>query len=283
MVVVASSKAWPSAVCVLEDQGARDYMEDRHTVVSSLNPRQFGLIAVFDGHGGAAAADYCSRALPPVVLGTLSDMQAGKHLRDDVPMAIARDFHAVDTNMQRSGSVPQDMGTTACVVAIGGGEVWAANTGDSRAIMRSRVGAVQLTRDHKPTREDEMRRITDAGGRITYAPNDTPRIMGTLNLSRSLGDWYMRPYVIPTPEVSRCELMVGDAYLLVASDGIWDVITDEDEIAIVDARLDDRAPKRRNPGIGALRELHDVARNRGSTDNVTAVLLDIRATPGRTQ
>lgn len=254
-------------------------MEDRHSVIRpGTNHRVYGMCAVFDGHNGSEAADHCSRELPRALLDVLHSKRAWETAPDDtsVPMALASAFHSVDLNMMSAqASVPIDVGTTACAVAVGGNDLWVANAGDSRAVLRSAEGALQLSDDHKPMRPDEYRRITEAGGHVTHYPLDTPRVMGMLNLSRSLGDWHSRPYVIATPEVSRCQLGKGDAYIIVASDGVWDVVKSDEATSVVDAHLDGRAPRRAAARAAALRRLHDLARHRGSTDNLTAILLDL--------
>lgn len=65
--------------------------------------------------------------------------------------------------------------------------VWQANAGDSRAIAGINGTFEPLSFDHKPTNEDEMRRITAAGGWV-----ESNRVNGNLALSRALGDFIFK-------------------------------------------------------------------------------------------
>ena len=52
--------------------------------------------------------------------------------------------------------------------------------------------------------------------------------MGELAVSRAIGDHCLRPYVIPEPEVSMVERTKDDEVLVMASDGLWDVISNQE-------------------------------------------------------
>ncbi|KEP63955.1 UNVERIFIED_CONTAM: protein phosphatase 2C domain-containing protein [Hammondia hammondi] len=111
---------------------------------------------------------------------------------------------------------------------------------------RTKVKADRLTEDHKPSRNDERVRIERHGG--TVVDLGCPRVMvGSVNMalavSRCLGDFALKRFsehiVLSTPDVSSRELVPGrDAFVVIASDGLWDVLTDEEAAKLVQRRID---------------------------------------------
>jgi protein phosphatase 2C len=291
MVVV---QGWAAAA----DRGGRAHMEDRHAVVPAL-----GLAAVFDGHNGWQVADHCARHAGAAVQGVLGpgappsgegglqregSWEEGRSCRvRDVPRKMEQVFLALDAGAAAQGC-PRDAGCTACLLLVSASGVFAANAGDSRAILKTGGQVVALTRDHKPESADERARIQAAGGWVAW-DGHCHRVNGSLNLSRSLGDWHLRPAMTPSPEVRFWQRREGDQYVLVASDGLWDALSNEKAAAVVDAHLDPRA-RGHNTGLSyrgagphegqgqALRlqraadDLVRQARARGSTDNITVVV-----------
>jgi serine/threonine protein phosphatase PrpC len=250
---------------VLQDQGGRQYNEDRYMQGASQGVDFFG---VFDGHNGSAVADACARNFASSLIanvGCATDMDGpGAETR------LRRAFQAVD-DAARS-SVPQaDVGSTACVLVLTMTDMWVANAGDTRAVLKTRSRTVDLSTDHKPDRPDELRRIQAAGGFLTRGSDGCYRIMGGLNLSRALGDWSTRPMVVPTPDVThRRRRTGGDEYIVIASDGVWDVLP---SAAVTD--IIDRQPHTRRGVTTALQSVLRAARARGSTDNVTILYVGL--------
>lgn len=74
-------------------------------------------------------------------------------------------------------------GCTANIVLITQDEIYVANSGDSRSVLRTAKETIALSTDHKPELDSEYKRITDAGGYVEQG-----RINGNLNLSRAIGD-----------------------------------------------------------------------------------------------
>ncbi|KAK1232297.1 hypothetical protein PQX77_004548 [Marasmius sp. AFHP31] len=120
--------------------------------------------------------------------------------------------------------------------------LYCANAGDARAVLCRNGTATRLTQDHKATDEDEKARIRGAGGIVLRG-----RVMGALAVSRSLGDHIryekikMKDYVIGEPFISRTELNKDDEFCIIACDGLWDVITDQQAIDMI--RYQDDAQK----------------------------------------
>lgn len=102
--------------------------------------------------------------------------------------------------------------------------IYTANVGDSRAVLKhGKSGAIRLSTDHRPCEREELERIAKAGGVIMGG-----RVGGSLAITRALGDHILfKSGVIPNPSISRHEVKRSDTYLVIASDGVWDALSDE--------------------------------------------------------
>lgn len=106
--------------------------------------------------------------------------------------------------------------------------LYTANVGDARAVLCRSGKAVRLTYDHKGSDKKEVRRIQEAGG---FVLNN--RVNGVLAVTRSLGDSAMKEYVVGSPYTSEMELTDADEFLIIACDGLWDVIEDQAAVELV--------------------------------------------------
>lgn len=88
-----------------------------------------------------------------------------------------------------------------------------------------------LSVDHKPNRVDERRRIENAGGVVVWA--GTWRVGGVLAVSRAFGDRLLKRYVVAMPDLQEEDLTAEDETVILASDGLWDVITNQDAITLI--------------------------------------------------
>lgn len=125
-------------------------------------------------------------------------------------------------------------GCTACVVLlekVGTNDrfITIANLGDTRCVISEDGVARAISTDHKPTDEREQERIKRYGGEVF-----NNRVEGELAVSRSLGDFlYKESGVICHPEVCREKIGPSAEYLIIATDGIWDVLDNNDAVKIV--------------------------------------------------
>lgn len=115
------------------------------------------------------------------------------------------------------------------------------NVGDSRAIASVRGSVQQLSFDHKPNNEGETRRIVAAGGWVEFN-----RVNGNLALSRALGDFVFKKnekkraeeqIVTALPDVEVRELTDDHEFIVIACDGIWDVLSNEEVLEFVRNRI----------------------------------------------
>lgn len=185
------------------------------------------------------------------------------------------------------------VGSTAVVAVVTPDKIVVSNCGDSRAVLCRNGVAIPLSVDHKPDRPDELNRIQEAGGRVIFW--DGPRVLGVLAMSRAIGDNYLKPYVIPEPEVTVTERTAEDECLILASDGLWDVVSNETACGVARMCLQSRKPASppRSPGseIGVTEAgessdkacsdasilLTKLALARHSADNVSVVVVDLRS------
>ena len=145
-------------------------------------------------------------------------------------------------------------GTTLCSALILGNVLYIINIGDSRAILGtyySRLNkwkTTQLSVDHKPSNQNENRRIIFYNGRIDRHKNELGdevgpyRIYGRdndsngpgLTMSRSIGDLEAKKYgVIYDPDIFKYELKENDKVIVIGSDGLWEQLTNEEVIEII--------------------------------------------------
>ncbi|CAM6017072.1 unnamed protein product [Sphagnum balticum] len=138
-------------------------------------------------------------------------------------------------------------GTTAVTVLKQGKHLVIGNVGDSRAIMGTRdengiLKAIQLTVDLKPNLPQEADRIREYKGRV-FALHDEPEVSRVwlpyddspgLAMARAFGDFCLKDYgVISMPEMSYRQLTERDLFIVLASDGIWDVLSNDEVVHIV--------------------------------------------------
>lgn len=138
-------------------------------------------------------------------------------------------------------------GTTAVSIIKQGKDLIIANLGDSRAIMgtiseEGRLEAIQLTTDLKPSVPQEAERIRKNHGRVFALKDEphTPRVWlpndnsPGLAMARAFGDFQLKNYgVISVPQVSYRHLSERDQFIVLATDGVWDVLSNERVVSIV--------------------------------------------------
>lgn len=91
--------------------------------------------------------------------------------------------------------------------------------------------ALPLSVDHKPNRQDERTRIENAGGVVVWA--GTWRVGGVLAVSRAFGDRLLKRYVVATPDITEETVGPDDQLVVLASDGLWDVVSNDDAVNLI--------------------------------------------------
>lgn len=268
---------------------------------------------VFDGHGGTQAADHAMLSVPgPFV------PQRGKHTQPprhapSLSQQLTNAFESADAAISARAPLSSVIGTTATVAVLSPPDctrqqrvrraptLHVAHVGDSRALLVSEgfggSDAVFLTTDHTPSSHPtECSRIAAASG---YVING--RVNGILAVSRALGDVSLKPAVISTPDVISLPLTPHNRFLVLATDGLWDVCKEDDVCKVLLGRA--MPPSRASrtaaqygpsgPAAGggqykavapssvplsrASVALADLAVSRGATDDVSVVIIDLGA------
>jgi serine/threonine protein phosphatase PrpC len=253
-----SFKSWDFAVS--EEMGMRRTMEDKTIIVHDLAVPELNSLpqlvpqswfGVYDGHGGDDASAFLQKRLHVEVSLSLAnavsrlESSMAVEIQDKVVIeALTEAFLATDNDfISRQGQA----GSTATTTLILGNRLYCANVGDSRTVLCRNGVARPLSEDHKPSREDESARIKAAGGFII-----NKRVMGELAVSRAFGDAEFKkgiseilgeenvgkgeenpdhdltkPLVIAEPEVQCLDLEPSDDFILLACDGLYDVMTNQ--------------------------------------------------------
>ncbi|GMN41439.1 hypothetical protein TIFTF001_010666 [Ficus carica] len=292
--------------------GRRRDMEDAVSVHPCFSQEEGSVskgchfFGVFDGHGCSHVAMKCRDRLHEIVKEELeSDRLAPAQWKEKME----RSFTRMDEEVQESNGSDRiisncrcelqtprcdAVGSTAVVAVLTPEKIVVSNCGDSRAVLCRNGVAIPLSSDHKPDRPDELVRIEAAGGRVIYW--DGARVLGMLAMSRAIGDNYLKPYVIPEPEVTVTDRTDDDECLILASDGLWDVVSNDTACGVARMCLRAQNPPSppRSPGSsGEVRNdaafessdkacsdasilLTKLALARHSTDNVSVVVVDLR-------
>lgn len=96
----------------------------------------------------------------------------------------------------------------------------------------------------------------------------TWRVNGNLSVSRAIGDVKDKKYVIGEGDVSRTVMTGKEEYLVVACDGVWDVVDDQELVECIRSHL-----SKGNERHTTAKALVEFARSEGSGDNITAIIV----------
>jgi len=260
-------------------------MEDAHTALCSVEGfPSWSFFGVYDGHAGSGISARCATSLLPSILEQLAtvetpvvsaDMDEESTETGPISRAIRSGFLLLDEKMRQLPEVQngQDKsGSTAICCLVTKKHLYFANCGDSRAVL-ARGGKVMLaTYDHKPVNPVEKERIQKAGGTVMIQ-----RVNGSLAVSRALGDYEYKQnqgkgqceqLVSPEPEITALEKSEEDEFAVLACDGVWDVMSNEEVCDFVRHEL------RTNPDLESIcSHLVDVCLYKGSKDNMSVVLI----------
>lgn len=282
----------------------RPYNEDRVSIMaevrrpSKYKGRRFpqcSVFGVFDGHGGAACAEFLATTLAHRVV---------EHpaFPEDVGRALGEGFAAVEAEFiaraLRPGGVDRS-GSCAVLLVLIESTVFVANVGDSRAILSRGRGrnAISLTRDHKPGDPAEKLRIERNGGTVAKSPiadkdPEAPlRVYpGGLSVSRAFGDVTAKdprlggnPNILTAkPEISTIRLDSEADFIVLACDGVFDKLSTQRVVETIWTTLDsEKRPASQEQRVRLAEKAADsVIReslNVQSFDNLTSIFININA------
>lgn len=264
----------------------RSKMEDVHTYVANFAERlDWGYFAIFDGHAGKQTARWCGNNLHTLLEQEIIANEETNEVDFDMKDNLYKLFIKADDLITKEST--GNSGSTAAVVVL----LWenkddapkrssiynnmsidfsnqkrmlyTANVGDSRIVLFRNGEAFRLSYDHKASDINEINRIRDSGGLVMKN-----RVNGILAVTRSLGDTYMKDLVVGKPFTTSTEIDESDQFMILACDGLWDVISDIKACRIVEEsfRTSD------DPEVAA-KKLTQVAMDNSTTDNITVMVV----------
>ncbi|XP_010521398.1 PREDICTED: probable protein phosphatase 2C 76 [Tarenaya hassleriana] len=238
-------------------RGKRSTMEDFYDVkAAKIEGQTVCMFGIFDGHGGSRAAEYLKEHL-------FENLMKHPQFMTDTKLAITETYKQTDAAfLESEKDTYRDDGSTASTAVLVGNHLYVANVGDSRTIISKAGQAIPLSDDHKPNRSDERKRIESAGGVIMWA--GTWRVGGVLAMSRAFGNRMLKQFVVAEPEIQDLEIDHEFELLVLASDGLWDVVPNEDAVSLAENEEEPEA---------AARKLTETAFTRGSADNITCIVV----------
>ncbi|RPA98125.1 PP2C-domain-containing protein [Choiromyces venosus 120613-1] len=254
-----------------------------------------GYFAIFDGHAGTYAADWCGKKLHLVLEETIR-----KNPNTPIPELLDITFTNCDGQLEK---LPvKNSGCTAVCAVLRWEErrlpnapteatkenrssnnenvkptetaqqterqrvLYTANVGDARIVLCRNGQALRLSYDHKGSDENEGKRVADAGGLIL---NNRVNV-GVLAVTRALGDSYMKELVTGHPFTTETVLQPeADEFIILACDGLWDVCSDQEAVNLVRQVQDPQE---------ASKMLVDYALGRFSSDNLSCMIVRLDPT-----
>jgi len=236
-------------------------MEDDMAIVGNLQGKEdLDFVGVFDGHGGREVSSFAAKTLPTLVA---QNLETTGNPEESLKSSF---FELNEQVKQRALSG----GTTAIVALFLKDRFYIGNAGDSRSVLCLQDKAVRLSNDHKPDDPTEEARIKKAGGHVTKQTNKQgktiSRLNGMLAVSRALGDTFLLPVVTPEPDIKCVEFSTEQRMLILACDGVWDVLSDDEAMTI--------ALEAEDPEQAAVR-LRDIALQKSSTDNISVIVVQL--------
>ncbi|XP_057956765.1 protein phosphatase 2C 70 [Malania oleifera] len=242
---------------------------------------QFGLFGIFDGHGGAEAAKSASKIMPEIVATILSDPQRRERVLSlyDASDVLKDAFSQTEACLNHHYE-----GCTATVLLVwaDGQEnffVQCANVGDSACVVNIDGEQIKMTEDHKITSYSERLRIKETGEPLK---DGETRLCG-INLARMLGDKFLKqqdsrfssePYISQVVHMDQA----SRAFALLASDGLWDVISIRKATQLVLQMRERYATEKENSTEKIANYLLSEARTLRTKDNTSIILLEFDTT-----
>lgn len=242
----------------------RKKMEDGHVMIDKYRGNKHeGYFAVYDGHGGRDAVDYVQYTLHQYF-----EQELNKNL--PVKDAYVKAYKRTDMDLSEKNILYNGTTSITCYVRLETDEkkqtivkkLYTANCGDARVVISRNGVAKRLTYDHKASDPHEKKRITDTGGFVAYN-----RVNGILSVTRALGDHAMKEWVVCDPYYTELVLCKTDRLLILACDGVWDVLSDQEAVDLIKNDIDTCTAQQMS------QTLLDTALERGSTDNISVMVI----------
>ncbi|KAJ1387971.1 PPM-type phosphatase domain [Sesbania bispinosa] len=219
--------------------------------------KELGLFAIFDGHLGHDVASYLQNHL-------FQNILKQHDFWTETENAVKRAYLETDEKILEQALVLGRGGSTAVTaILIEGQKLVVANVGDSRAVICENGKARQLSVDHEPSREKKS--IESRGGFVSNIPGDVPRVDGQLAVARAFGDKSLKMHLSSEPDVVVEEVdQQHTEFLILASDGIWKVMSNQEAVDSIRQIKDAQA---------AAKHLIEEAISKKSKDDISCIVV----------
>ncbi|CAH8477354.1 unnamed protein product [Schistosoma margrebowiei] len=244
-------KLTPYLCSVVARKGERPEMQDSHIVIDNLVELMYRGVsneiarvcyfAIFDGHGGAKAANFACKRLHQHI--AMRFPRGGmQQVEKDIKRVLYDSYKKTDEEFLREACQQRPHwrdGSTSATILLVNNTLYIANLGDSKVVLarlvespsesnnvdvnssntlsNPKLSAICLTKDHNPMDYEERQRIQATGASVQNG-----RVNNVLEVSRSFGDYqFKKQGVTCIPDVKKCQLTDNDQFLLIACDGLW--------------------------------------------------------------
>ncbi|KAI3738373.1 hypothetical protein L2E82_28402 [Cichorium intybus] len=247
---------------------ANSLLEDQSQIESGpldlMNSGLYGtFIGVYDGHGGPETSRFVNENLFSNLKKCISEDEemSADAIRKSF-LATEHEFISLVRDQWRTCPQIACVGTCCLVGVICDGVIYIANAGDSRVVLgRAQddggVSAIQLSEEHNVNHEcvrDELRTLHPDDPKIVVMKHNVWRVKGLIQVSRSIGDAYLKnpefnrapllpkfrisqsfskQILSPEPSISIHQIESNDEFLIFASDGLWEQLSNEEAVEIV--------------------------------------------------
>ena len=235
----------------------RNYMEDKGKSFDCFSGFSQALFCLFDGHQNDSISSYLQDNFHNEFR-TLLKLTNNQFTKQNIYDLFAK----IDLKFKEN-SLFANSGSTACIVYITDGEIFCFNIGDTKCVLFSGKNYEKLTIDDRVSNKNEVERIKKEGGVIF---ND--RVCGNLMLTRSFGDFEFKKFGVISEPHLKVVGRVNNQILVIATDGIWDFLSDEDVFNIVN-----KNGKKDVNEIGKI--ILNEALKKGSQDNISLFVVKL--------
>ncbi|GAB2284484.1 hypothetical protein Dimus_018936 [Dionaea muscipula] len=221
-----------------------------------VDNNELGLYAIFDGHASSEVPNYLRSHL-------FENILKEPDFWMETENAIRRAYHVTDTTiLEKSRDLGRGGSTAVTAILINGEKLVVANIGDSRAVLCRKGIAKQLSVDHEPSKE--RKDIEERGGFVLTLAGDVARVDGQLAVARAFGDKSLKGHLSSEPDVTTEMIDDETEFILLASDGIWHVMSNQEAI---DCIKDIEEPE------AAAKHLIQEALSRKSRDDISVIVV----------
>jgi len=232
------------------DVNGKKKNQDRSLIIDDFED-SCGLYGCFDGHGekGHEVSQFLIDNIPNCIKQTREKYKSVKKY-------LTKGFLLCNKKLRKNGHKKiknvilknkySSSGSTGIVCYIKNKKIYSCNVGDSRAILVQKnnddgMRILPLSRDHTPERPNEEKRILDNGGDVRKSKGLTGKrvylsgeSMPGLAVTRAFGDFGVSDIgVIASPEIITHTISDNDKMLILASDGVWEFISNDEVIDLI--------------------------------------------------